>query len=135
MEKINELIIYLLAIKNFAKDIHYHCKGEAFYSKHLLADRVEENIDGYIDAIKEIFFLAAEKEPLSSSSYLRGAANIIPEIKNDDKTNFNALNNLIVLALQSIEEIQDLTKGEENLIGAIAENLQNSMGLLNRQIK
>lgn len=135
MENINKLIEYLLAVANFAKDIHYSAKGEAFYSKHLLCDRISENIYDYIDSIKEIFFLAADKEPLPSGEYLSRATSLIPQIAEDDKTNFTSLSILLESALQDIEKIKDLTKGEENLIGAIAENLQTALGLVNRQVK
>lgn len=135
MENINRLIVYLLAIANFSKDIHYSAKGEAFYSKHLLADRIQENISEYLDQIKEVFFLAADKEPLPSGEYLSRATSQIPQISKEDKACFISLATLLVQSLQTIEEMQDLTKGEENLIGAIAENLQTSLGLVNRQIK
>lgn len=134
MEKINKLITLLLAIANYSKDIHYNAKGAAFYSEHLLADRVSENIYDYIDSIKEVFFLAADKEPLSSKEYLKKASELIPDIK-DDKQSFKSLSDLLVDALKHIETLKDLTKGEENLIGNIAENLQTSAGLIIRQIK
>ena len=50
MDKIDILIAYLFAIQAFAKDIHYSASGEAFYSKHLLADEIYKGIDEQIDA-------------------------------------------------------------------------------------
>ena len=135
MDNINTLIEYLIAIQNFAKDIHYNCKGEAFYSKHLLTDRIEENISDYIDSIKEVFFMASFKEPLPSGEYLSRATSLIPQIDPSDKYNFRSMQNLLTNTLQHIETIENLTKGEENLIGAIAENLQTSLALVNFQIK
>lgn len=135
MENINKLIEYLIAISNFAKDIHYNSKGDAFYGKHLLADRIQENLSEYLDQIKEVFFLASDKEPLPSGEYLSRATSLIPEIALEDKANFKSMQNLIVVTLQHIEGLTDLTKGEENLIGAIAQDLQNSLGLINLQIK
>lgn len=136
MEKINSLIFSLLAIQNFCKDIHYNAKGDAFYSKHLLVDRIQENISDYIDSIKEVCFLAANKEPLPSSQYLTEAAKLIPLITADDTENFRALSKLIFNALKIIENPDILiSKGEENLLGAIAENLQTSLGLVYQQIK
>ena len=135
MEEINKLIEYLIAIQNFCKDLHYNCKGEAFYSKHLLADRIQENISEYIDQIKEIFFLAGDKEPLPSGEYLSRATSLIPQIANEDKANFESMQNLLVITLQHIEGLDDLTKGEENLVGNIAQDLQNSLGLVNLQVK
>lgn len=135
MKNINKLIILLIAIQNYCKDIHYNSKGEAFYSKHLLVDRVQENISENIDKIKELFFLADDKEPLSSKEYLISASKLIPDIASDDKESFNRLLGLLLITIKDIESLKDLTKGEENLIGAIAEDLQASIGLINRQIK
>lgn len=135
MENISRLISLLIVIQNFSKDIHYNAKGEAFYSKHLLVDRVQENISDYIDSLKEVCFLGSDKEPLSSKEYLTDAAQVIPAIVDEDKTNFISLSSLLILTLQHIEGLEGLSKGEENLIGNIAENLQTSLGLVLRQIK
>lgn len=135
MDKINLLIEYLIAIQSYSKDIHYNAKGDAFYSKHLLADRIQENLYDYIDQIKEVCFLAANKEPLPSGEYLSRATSFIPEITEDDKENFKLMENLLTVALENIEKVKDLTKGEENLIGAIAQDLQTSLGLVEQQIK
>ena len=135
MDKINLLIEYLIAIQSYSKDIHYNAKGEAFYSKHLLADRIQENLYDYIDQIKEVCFLAANKEPLPSGEYLSRATSFIPEITENDKENFKLMENLLTVALENIEKVKDLTKGEENLIGAIAQDLQTSLGLVEQQIK
>ena len=135
MDSINHLISLLLAVQNFCKDIHYNCKGEAFYGKHLLADRVQENISEYIDQIKEICILGSDETTLPSAEYLKKATNFIPPIVEADKKNFEALGDLIMSILELIESMNNSTKGEENLYGNIAQDLQNSLGLINRQIK
>ena len=133
MENINKLIAQLIALQNFCKDIHYNCKGEAFYSKHLLADRIQDNLSEYIDKIKELFFLANNKEPKGSKEYLEDAIKFIPDIKQSDKESFEELKKLLIKALKTIEQLTKLTKGEENLIGAIGEDVQTSLGLVNRE--
>lgn len=135
MEKINSLIFYLIALQNFCKDIHYNSKGDAFYSKHLLADRVQENISDYIDRIKEVCILGNDEDTLPSREYLSRATSLIPEVETSDKSNFKSLETLLVNTLTLIQNIEPATKGEENLYGAIAEDLQNSLGLINRQLK
>lgn len=135
MDSINYLISLLIAVQNFCKDIHYNCEGEAFYGKHLLADRVQENISEYIDQIKEICILGSDEKTLPSAEYLKRAAEIIPSINKADKKNFESLSDLIMSILELIESMNDSTKGEENLYGNIAQDLQNSLGLINRQIK
>ena len=134
MENINNLICFLIALQNFCKDIHYNSKGDAFYSKHLLVDRVQENISDYIDRIKEVCILGNDEETLPSGEYLSRATSLIPEVRNNDKENFKELEQLLVSILTLIETLNG-TIGEENLYGAIAEDLQNSLGLISRQIK
>ena len=133
MSQINNLIILLIALQNYAKDIHYNSSGDAFYSKHLLSDRVAENINDYIDNIKETIILARLEKPLPSAEYLKRASEKIPTISNDIE-DFNRLRLLILETLSLIEKMDNLSNGESNLIGNIAENLQNSLGLINRQV-
>lgn len=135
MDKINNLICSLIALQNFCKDIHYNAKGDAFYSKHLLVDRIQENISDYIDRIKEVCILGNDDETLPSGEYLSRATSLIPEIELNDKKNFESLQILIVNVLTLLQSIEPVTKGEDNLYGTIAEDLQNSLGLVNRQIK
>ena len=111
--KIDNLICYLLAIANYAKDIHYNCGGESFYGQHLFADRFTDNLQDYIDQLKEICLLGHGFKPLHSNEYLRRGAD------------------LILNCLQEIEGVEDISKGDENLIGAIAQDVQNNVGLLN----
>ena len=134
MDKVNNLICSLMAIQNFCKDIHYNSKGDAFYSKHLLADRVQDNISDYIDRIKEVSILGNDEKTLPSGEYLSRATSLIPELAEEDKENFKSLENLLVNTLMALQNMQ-ATLGEANLYGAIAEDLQNSLGLINRQIK
>lgn len=134
MDKVNNLICSLIAIQNFCKDIHYNAKGDAFYSKHLLADRVQDNINEYIDQIKEICIIGSSEKTLPSKEYLLQAIKFIPAITENDQENFKSLENLLVMTLANIEQLEG-TKGEENLFGAIAQDLQNSLGLINRQVK
>ena len=135
MQKINKVIALLLAVYGYAKDIHYNCKGDSFYSKHLLCDRISENIYDYIDSIKEVCFLASEDEPLLSKQYAEMSARVTPDLSSDDKQNFTRLLALVSQTLQAIHDLDNLTKGEDNLFGNIAENLQTSMGLLVRQVQ
>ncbi len=124
--KIDNLIIYLLAIANYAKDIHYNCSGPSFYGQHLLADRFVENLYEYIDQLKEVCLLGHSLKPLHSSEYLLRASQIIPA-----GANFESINSLMINCLAEIESVENISKGDENLIGAIAQDIQNNVGLLN----
>jgi DNA-binding ferritin-like protein len=124
--KIDNLICYLLAIANYAKDIHYNCGGASFYGQHLLADRFVDNLYDYIDQLKEICLLGHGIKPAHSSQYLRRGADLIPET-----VDFRLIKELMLNALQDIENVEGVSKGDENLLGAIAQDIQNNVGLIN----
>ena len=124
--KIDNLICYLLAIANYAKDIHYNCGGASFYGQHLLADRFVDNLYDYIDQLKEICLLGHGIKPLSSKEYLKDAADLIPQ-----DISFVLMQSLMLIPMQIIEDAQGISKGDENLLGAIAQDLQNNVGLIN----
>ena len=125
-EKIDSLIIYLMAISNLAKDIHYNCKGQNFYGNHLFADRINENLGEYIDQLKEICLLGHGEKPLHSSEYLNRAAKTVPI-----EPSFSSMSELMLNALMLIETISETSKGDDNLLGAIAQDIQNNKGLIN----
>lgn len=143
MEDINKLIVLLIAVKGYAKNIHYKVHGEAFYGKHLFADRIagandddDEIIDGYIDLLKEVCILGHGFEPLSTEEYYNNSLELFPETsEDDDQLNFANMLTLLVQTLDFIENLKDLSKGDENLIGAIAQDLQQNAGLLSLQVK
>jgi len=115
-----------MAIENYAKDIHYNCSGQAFYGKHLFADRIAENMNKFIDQLKEVCLLGHNIKPLRSSEYLRQASELIP-----DDADFNSIRSLLIDTLVNISSIVNISRGDENLIGAIAQDIQNNVGLLN----
>lgn len=123
---IDSLIVHLLAIANYAKDIHYNCSGANFYGNHLFADRFISDIYEYIDQIKEICLLGHNYKPLHSSEYLAQASDVIPA-----GADFKSMRTLIVDTLVIIEQMRDISRGDENLIGAIAQDIQNNVGLIN----
>lgn len=133
-DQLDNLIVALIAIKEFSKDIHYTSHGDAFYAKHLLVDKF--NFDESIDLLKECCLLGNGIRPLASVEYLQRAINqlAIPEEKNDKK-NFETLDNMISECLIKMEAMQDLTKADENVIGGIAQDLQQYKGLINLQVE
>lgn len=143
MENINKLIALLIAVKGYAKNIHYTVHGAAFYGKHLFADRIagageddDEIIDGYIDLLKEVCILGHGFDTLSTEEYYNNSLELFPEISNDDdQLNFANMLTLLIQTLDFIENLKGLSKGDENLIGAIAQDLQQNVGLLSLQVK
>lgn len=142
MDNFNNLIVKLLVIQNIANDIHYLCHGAAFYGKHIFVDKIKFRKD--IDKIKEVCLLGNEIRPLQNKEYLKMAILELPMLEEkDDKRNFEILWDKINDALVVINGnktlgivgLKDLTKGEENLIGGIAEKLQQFKGLISLQLE
>ena len=132
-----KLICYLVAIQNFAKDIHYTCGGDAFYGKHLLADRIYDGLDDFIDGIKETCLLGNDILPLPSGEYMVRAMNLLPALEPDDQKNFEAMQKLLIDCLVLMQEMlqeKDTPRAEESLIDGIAQDLQGKLGLVNRQV-
>ena len=132
-QQIDDLIVNLMVIQEFSKDIHYTCHGESFYGKHLLVDKFNFNDD--IDLLKECCLLGNGDRPKSSKEYLGRAFNLIPspEVKTD-KENFDTLLELIFETLKKIDNMRDLSKADENVIGGIAQKLQQYKGLVSLQV-
>jgi DNA-binding ferritin-like protein len=134
-EKINQLIAYLVAIQNFCKDIHYTCHGEAFFAKHLLADRVYDGIDDFLDELKETALLGSDDRPLPSPQYLKMAIPLIPDVElDDDLENYKKLSDLLADTLRLLDGIETNNRGVNNLCDNITGHLQNNYGLINLQI-
>ena len=137
MENINKLICYLIAIQNFAKDIHYSCSGDDFYSKHLFVDRIYDGLDDFIDGIKETCLLGNDILPLPSGEYLAMAITLIPALAQDDKKNFEAMQKLLIECLVLMQKMLNETntpRAEVSLVDGIAQDLQGKLGLVNRQV-
>lgn len=129
MNKIDTLIAYLFAIQAFAKDIHYSASGEAFYSKHLLADEIYKGIDGQIDALIETCILPYNT-PMQIDQYWECARGIIPSAI--DFRNLKGLLKDAITMIDSQERIR--TAGEKSLLDSIAQDLQRKLGLITRQV-
>ena len=135
-EQIDNLIVNLITIQEFSKDIHYTCHGEGFFGKHLLVDKFDFSDD--IDLLKECCLLGNDERPHPSVEYLDRVVELmetmIPNNKND-KDNFIILHDFINNVLIEVNAMQDLTKADENVIGGIAQKLQQYKGLINLQIE
>lgn len=127
MDKINNLIIHLMAIYGISKDIHYTFPD---YSIHLLSDKIQDGLFDFIDEIKENLLIAKNKIVLKSHEYYLETS----KIKNDSIDLIN-LKNVIIDTLVILEQINELSLGDGDLLGRIGNKLQNSLGVLNIILK
>ena len=133
MDKIDTLIVYLFAIQAFSKDIHYSASGEAFYSKHLLADEIYKGIDEQIDALIETCIMPYYAVRISY--FWNIAKDIMPDLTDDDSINFDNLRKLCAKTVDLMNKIEVDIKGEQTLIDDIAKDLQRKLGMITRQVQ
>ena len=126
----NRLIVQLMVIREFCKDIHYNVSGLSAISLHKYADEIQENISEYIDSIKEICLLGMGQRPLTSKEYMQEAVNNMFDLPASDKEKFEVLHDILKDTINLIQDMQ-LNRAEDNLLSTIAEDLQKSVGLIN----
>ena len=140
MNKMDVLIAYLFAIQAFSKDIHYSVKGEAFYSKHLLADEIYKGIDEQIDLLIETCILPLG-QPKQIFYYWKFATKeVIPSlalshVRNEDLGSFKCLEEMLKMVLNYINELEIHSRAENSLVDSIAQDLQRKLGLITRQVE
>ena len=132
----DKLLSMLYALKFACADVHYYVKGDNFWGDHKLADDTREDLDEWIDSVNEVCFLGANKDAPYSKDIVTVAMGMIPAKVDDSKQMFSNLRRLIFDILAYIEEIMpEASAGEANLIGGIAEGLQQRYGLIGRRVK
>lgn len=135
IDKVNKLIVFLVALANYSKDLHYSVKGPAMYGKHIFADLLEDDIYGFIDDLKENILLGSHVEPLASKKYLELAVEEIPDVNPDDKVNFERIAALVEKTRNFADGIKFEKRGYNSLIDGVCEHLDKCAGLLWLQVK
>ena len=135
MEQYNLLVSLLIAVSNYAKDIHYNVKGSAFYSKHIFADLILDGLDEACDDIRENVLLGNGVMPLHSSLYLRAAVELVPPITQDDRLNFVMMKALVDMVRGMVQGMEAPSRGANSLLDSIGEHMDKMSGLLFLQIK
>ena len=131
-----ELLYKLTALRFYAKTVHYFVKGTSQYGNHLFADAILDDLTRFWDDIQEVCYLGSERLPPYCKDVLNGAVGYIPNMTNDEEAMFRNLKELIVSILKEIEIlVPECSVGEQNLLGNIAERLQQMNGLLYRRLK
>ena len=134
MLQYNLLIVLLMIIQCFAKDIHYTAKGSAFYAKHIFVDLVGDDIDGFIDDIKENIFLGQGIIPPASKKLFMAAAVGAPEVLLLDVANFMILKEFVDQVRGLIKNMEAPSRGANSLLDSIGEHMDKMSGLLFRQL-
>lgn len=74
-ECMNKFIVQLLAFKMYVKQFHWLAKG---YENHILADKLEEDLDDYIDEAAELYNVNNDTpDSMYAKNILDGASNYL----------------------------------------------------------
>lgn len=102
-----ELIQNLIAFKYACKINHWSTNN---YSKHLLFDRLTEDIDTWADNIAESYFMARDEKKVFKADVL------VPKMINHDLVK---MCEQIISRIENLVENDDLDEGTKSLLGDI----------------
>lgn len=111
------LMQHLIAFKYACKINHWSTDN---YSKHLLFDRLTEDIDNWVDSIAEDYFMADNNKKVFKSDILN------PKLINRD------LVKMCLIIISHLEELQtdgETNEGMNSLLSAIEEGFLNKLAL------
>ena len=127
-----KILIALIAIKQAIKQYHWQAKS---YQEHILADKLEEGLEDYIDEVAELSVLTEENEKHLNAKLLLGNASSFL----DNKENLNTFDILGLFAkLQdAITTYNDTTEdiGLKDLCGRLSNTLLRKAYLIQIQEK
>lgn len=72
-----DILVTLIALKQYIKQYHWQAKS---YQEHILADKLEEELEDYIDEVAELSVVAEfTDKQLKAKELLSKASNLLPE--------------------------------------------------------
>ena len=107
----------LIAFKYACKVNHWSTDN---YSKHLLFDRLSENIDDWVDSIAETYFMATDNKKVFNKSILN------PKFVNTDLVKSCEM---IISHLEELQNDGETNEGLNSLLSAIEEGFLNKLAL------
>lgn len=112
-----ELIQHLIAFKYACKLNHWSTDK---YSKHLLFDRLSEDIDTWVDAIAETYFMASDNKSVFKPNILNEKFVVCDLVKSCEK---------IISLLEKLQNDDDTNEGINSLLSGIEEGFLNKLAL------
>ena len=112
-----ELIQHLIAFKYACKVNHWSTDN---YSKHLLFDRLSEDIDTWVDEIAETYFMASDNKSVFKPNLLNEKFVNLDLVKSCEK---------IISLLEKLQNDDDTNEGINSLLSGIEEGFLNKLAL------
>lgn len=128
-----DVLVMLKVIKGTSKDLHYTAQGTVFLTIHELADKIGDGLDDYIDDLIEVGWLGAGLEAPTAQSIHEAAARAL---KAERLSQTELLMRLRFLNQSLLEQLDQCSNGAAagvaNLLGGIAQDIQQRTGFLDR---
>lgn len=129
-----ELVYLLTALQSYCKDAHYSFYGIGFKELHEWADEIEEPLQGFIDEIKENYFIARGLVVPRSANINAQASDYIPTALGDNDQILANLLAIIVMAHNKLNGLDEKQAGINDLLGRIDSHLLKHIALINMAI-
>lgn len=126
-----ELIHLLTALQIYCKDAHYAFYGATFKPFHEWADEILDPLQGYIDEIKENYFIAEGITVPRGTEINSAAADYVPTALGDNMQILANLLAIIAMTHNKLNGIDIKSAGLNDLLGRIDSHLLHHIALLN----
>lgn len=127
-----KILITLIALKQAIKQYHWQAKS---YQEHILADKLEEDLEGYIDEVAELSVLLLPNDKHLEAKLLLGKASLFLA----DKQEITLMSILELLGdlQEEITDFNDKTEdlGFKDLCGRLSNTLLRKAYLIQVQAK
>lgn len=133
----DELLYLLNSIAIYSKDVHYNVGGECALSIHKFADDIYGPIYGFIDEIKEAFYLRHNRVVPRGTFINEQSVQYVPKDapRGENRVLVGNLRALLEMTDTKLNEIDVKESGTNDLLGRIGSHLQKYIGLSNLIIK
>lgn len=131
-EAMQNILIILIALKQYIKQYHWQAKS---YQEHILADKLEEGLEDYIDEVAELSVVIDLSDESLKANMLLGKASLYLE----GKGKADLLNIAQVLSDlgDEIDRVNDKAEalGIKDLCGRLSNSLLRKIYLIQLQAK
>lgn len=127
-----DILIILIALKQYIKQYHWQAKS---YQEHILADKLEEDLEDYIDEIAELSIVAElSDKQVKAKDLLEQAAQCLG---NEDKADLLSIMNLFVSLSDEVNAFDEKAEalGLKDLCGRLSNTILRKVYLIHLQDK
>lgn len=121
------ILVILIAIKQYIKEYHWLAKS---YQEHILADKLEEDLEDYADEVAELA-LVTETPNVEAKHLLGQAENYL---NGKDKADLNTLADLFIGLQEQLQSLKPELLGISDLSGRLSNTILRKLYLIKLQL-